>query len=181
MRCASSDPVFGTEDDHIAMPRPGGRGHEQRVVAFVVQRVADLLAARPLLLGRSWWREVDSGQPGVVVEKRHLVQIDAPPPQISKDRVGRRKSGTSQSAVPRGPRRIGLVGEVLGPDGGAPLPAAVGRLGWLVERVGAVRDVPDEDVMDAAGVDVESGQSRLRACLRARRRAATRCGSRRSG
>lgn len=66
-----------------------------------------------------------------------------------------RKPGTRQGAVPLRPRRCGLVGEVPRLDGGASLPAAVGGIGRLVERIAAVGDVADEDVVDGARVHVE--------------------------
>ena len=152
LRRAAGRPMLGTEDDHVSVTRSGGRGDEQRAVTLVVQRVADLLAGRPLLLRGPRWRQADPGQ---ARRRRGVppVQIDAPPPQISRDGTGRRKSGTGQSAIPLGPPRVGLVSEIPRRHGGASLPAAVGRLGRLVEQVGA-----------AGGCDGRTRRGRCRWC-----------------
>lgn len=178
LRCAADGPVFGAKGDQVSMRRSGGRADEQPVVALVVQRVSNLLTHWPLLLGRPRRRKADTSQACVVVKQRHPVQVDAPPPQISRDRIHRRKPGARQCPIPLGPRRIRLVGEIPGRDGSTLLPAAVGRFGRQIERVAAVRDMSDEEVVDAASVDVELGHATRRACLRAKQRAATRCDSR---
>jgi len=60
--------VLRTKDDQVSMRRSGCGDHEQRVVALVVQGVADVLVGRPLLLGRPWRRKADPGQACVVAK-----------------------------------------------------------------------------------------------------------------
>lgn len=76
--------------------------------------------------------------------------------------MGRRQACTGQGSVPLGPRRRRLIREVPSRDGGAVLPAAVRRVGRPVQRVGAMGNVADEDVMYGVFVDVEGGHLRDR-------------------
>lgn len=54
---AAGDPVSGAENDEVAMRPTGSRHDEECVVARLVERVADVLACSPLLLGGQRWRE----------------------------------------------------------------------------------------------------------------------------
>lgn len=137
------------------MPRASGRDDEQTVITLIVESAADVLAGRPLCRCGHRRGKADPRQSRITVQQRDPIQVDPPAPQIARDRCGRWESRAGQRAIPLGPRGVGLVGEVPRRNSGAMLPAAVGRLGRFVKGIAALRDVPDEDVMDAAGIDVE--------------------------
>lgn len=155
MRSTAGEPAITAEDDQVAMRRTGGGGHQERVIAFGVEPVADGLACRPLLGdGEERWK-TDSLEALVAVEQGDALEIDAPAPQVPWEGLRGRDAGGGQGAVPLRPGGGRFVSEVEGLDDVAVLPAAVGRVGRLIERVCAVRDVADEDVADGGYIDVE--------------------------
>ncbi len=140
----------------------GARGgsDQDRLVALAMKLIADVLARWPLVGGGQRRRQPHATQPFIVVEERDPVQIHAPAPEISRQRVRGWQARSGQGAVPLGPGGRWLIGEIPGRHDPAMLPAAVGRVGRLVERIGVVRDVADEDAADWFFVDVEVGHLR---------------------
>jgi hypothetical protein len=68
-----------------------GCGDDQEpFVAFAVKGVTDVLIRRPLLFGRKRHRKADPLQALLGVEQSHVLEIDAPAPQVTGQSSGRR-------------------------------------------------------------------------------------------
>jgi hypothetical protein len=143
-----------------------GCGNDQeRFVAFLVESVTDVLAGRPLLLGGERHGKADPFKAFFAVEQSHTSEIDAPPPQVARQGPSGWEPRAGQGAVPLGPGRGRFVGEIPRLDHVAVLPAPVGGVGRLVERVAAVGDVANEAAVDGADVDIKGRHLRNRCAL----------------
>ena len=136
---------------------PRGGRDEQRGEALAMQSLTDGLKGRPLGARGKWRSKPGARETLVAVQQRDTIKVDAPTPQVSRQRVDRRDARPGQRAIPLRPCRAGFVGEVPSLDQAAALPAPVRRMRRLMQRVRAVRDMPHEHIADRAGIDIESG------------------------
>jgi hypothetical protein len=157
------------EAEHEAVLRSGGTGREETQPALPPELFADLLVWWPRLASRAENWEAHPRQTLCGCEVGDLEpRLDRPPPEVPRHLLVRRDACFGEMAIPLGPDRGLVAGEVQRLNGRATLPAAVRRRDPSRERVGSAHRVaPPSTLPDGDGVDVEGhaqaapGSSRL--------------------
>jgi hypothetical protein len=136
---------FGTSRARCKQPRP----------ALPPQRLAHLLIRRPRLPARRWRCKVDASESVVRREVSNRELTHSVAPEIARKLMQRWYPPFREMAIPLGPQRVPLIGEVQGVDDLASLPPVVARRLRPKARIGVVRNVTQPRAGGADRIDVE--------------------------
>jgi hypothetical protein len=146
--------ILNEEAEHQpAGPRRAGR--KQSMPTLVRECFADVLIGRPPLPARSRQRQADTGESIRIAEIGHVERLHLMAPDVAGELVHRWYAALREVAIPLGPKRLLVVGEVEGVDDVAALPAVVARRLRPQAWVGEVRDLTQPCSCRVDRVDVE--------------------------
>ena len=123
--------------------------------AVVPERFADVLIGRPCFPAWSRQSQADACESVRIAEIGHVERLHSVAPYVSRKLLQRWYAPLGQVAIPLGPQRLLLIGEVEGVDYLAALPPVVAWRRRPEAWVSAVRDVTQPRSGGVNRIDVE--------------------------